>query len=384
MSPRTCRAALLLAAAVAIVGCGSAVAPARPPASPVPPPSLATSMATNSGTWAVAVMGGSAADHDNFWQLFVRPAGSGNWRLVTPPGVASNGGLVITSPGSGPAVAGFRPSQGLSYSPLATTSDNGTAWAPGLLDAGLANVPDALAAGPADGRLLALLANGTADVSGPHGNGWTTLASQHSLAGTPVGAECKPGGLTAAAFSPAGIPMVAATCAHPGTAGIFAYASGSWHDAGPTLPAAYAHEAITVLRLTSVTGVTMALLAAGHGHATHLLAARSADSGAHWALSPALSLRVAGPTSVSFGTGGTAAVTLPGNQADTLTTVAGPWQPLPALPPGTATLAQALNAGWDALAVHGTTLTVWQLTPGARAWTATQTVKVPINFGSSS
>ena len=89
--------------------------------------------------------------------------------------------------------------------------------------------------------------------------------------------------------------MVAAACAHPGTAGIFAYAGGAWHDAGPALPAAYAHEAVTVLRLTTVTGVTMALLATGTGRATHLLAARSTDSGAHWALSPALSLRGAGP-----------------------------------------------------------------------------------------
>jgi hypothetical protein len=385
VSPRTRRAALLLALAVAVVGCGSAAGPAGPasaPVSPVSPPSLATSMATDSGTWAVAVMGGSAADHDDFWQLFVRPAGSGKWRLVTPPGVASNGGLVVASPGAGSAVAGFRPSQGLTYSPLAATSDNGTAWAPGLLDAGLANVPDSLAAGPADGRLLALLANGTVEISGSHGIGWATLTSQHSLAGTTAGKECKLDHLMAAAFSPAGIPMVAAACAHAGTAGIFAYAGGAWHHAGPVLPAAYAHEAITVLRLTTVTGATMALLAAGSGSAAQLLAAKSTDSGAHWALSPALSLRAA-PKSASFGTGGTAAVTLPGNHADTLTAIAGGWQPLPTLPAGTVTLAQALTAGWDALAVHGATLTVWRLTPGARAWSITQTIKVPIELGSS-
>ena len=178
--------------------------------------------------------------------------------------------------------------------------------------------------------------------------------------------------------------MVAAACAHPGTAGIFAYAGGAWHGAGPALPAAYAHEAVTVLRLTTVTGVTMALMATGSGRSTHLLAARSTDGGAHWALSPALSLRGAGPTSASFGTGGTVAVTLPGNRADTLTTVAGPWQPLPALPSGTATLAQAPTSGWDALAVHGATLTIWKLAPGARAWTVAQTIKVPIVLGSSS
>ena len=72
-----------------------------------------------------------------------------------------------------------------------------------------------------------------------------------------------------------------------------------------------------------------------------------------------------------------------GNRADTLTAAAGPWRPLPPLPPGTVTLAQGPTAGWDALAVHGTRLTVWQLAPGARAWATTQTINVPIQFGSS-
>ena len=181
MNQRTGLACLL---ALTVLGAGCGAAPGQPssPASPAPPLSLATSVDTASGTWAVAVMGGPAASHNNFWQLFVRPAGSGKWRLVTPPGVASNGGLVLASLATGPVVAGFRPSQDLSYSPLATTGDDGTAWTPGLLDAGLADVPDALALAPAARRLLALLTNGKAEISGPHGTGWTTLASQHSLA----------------------------------------------------------------------------------------------------------------------------------------------------------------------------------------------------------
>ena len=62
------RAGLLLLALVC-AGCGSA---ARPP-------SLATSLVTVTGTWAVAVLGGTAAQHNNFWQLFVRPAATGRW-----------------------------------------------------------------------------------------------------------------------------------------------------------------------------------------------------------------------------------------------------------------------------------------------------------------
>ena len=138
-------------------------------------------------------MGGPAAEHNNFWQLFVRPAATGKWRLATPPGVASNGGLVVASLGAGSVVAGFRPSQDLSYSPLATTHDNGTAWTPGLLDAALADVPDALAAAPGGGHLLALLASGQAELSGPGGTGWTRLATRQSLAASPAGRQLRAG-----------------------------------------------------------------------------------------------------------------------------------------------------------------------------------------------
>jgi hypothetical protein len=165
--------------------------------------------------------------------------------------VASNGGLVMASPGAGSAVAAFRPSQDLSYSPLATTHNNGTAWTPGLLDAALADVPDALAAAPGDGHLLALLASGAAELSGPGGTAWARLATHRSVAASAAGSRCGPASLTAVAFSPAGVPLLAAGCTRPGTAGIFAHAGGTWHPAGPALPARYAHQIVTVLRLTA-------------------------------------------------------------------------------------------------------------------------------------
>ena len=383
MSRRIKLASLLLTGVVLTAGCGAAAHQAGAPASPAQPPSLATSLVTPTGTWAVAVMGGSAASHNNFWQLFVHPAGAGTWRLATPPGVATNGGLVVASPGAGPVVAGFRPSQELSYSPLATTHDNGAVWSPGLLDAGLADVPGALAAAPASGRLLALLTNGDTELSGPGGTAWTTLATHRALAASAAGIRCRLGSLTAAAFSSSGVPLLAASCTHPGTAGVFAYASGTWHLAGPALPASYAQQHITVLRLTTTGGTTTALLAAGGGSAAHLLAARSTDSGAHWALSEPLPLGSAELTSASFGPGGTAAVLLTGNHAHAITSTASSWRPLPAPPPETATLAPGTAGGWDALAVHRARLTVWHLAPAAKAWAITQTINVPIQFGSS-
>jgi hypothetical protein len=375
--------ACLLAVTVISAGCGSTARQATGPASPAPPPSLNTSLATSAGTWAVAVMGGSAAQHNNFWQLFVRPPGTSKWRLATPPGVADNGGLVVASPSPGPVVAGFRPSQGLTYSPLATTHNNGTAWTPGLLDAALADVPDALAAAPAGGHLLALLTNGKAELSGPNGSGWTTLATHQALAASAAGRRCGPGSFTAAAFSPSGVPLLAASCARPGTAGVFSYTGGMWRPAGPALPASDARRSVSVLRLTTAAGMTTALLAVGTGPAAHLLAAWWTGSGAHWTLSPALPLGGGKLTSASFGAGGTAAVVLTGNRALAITGTAGTWRPLPQLPPATATLAPVTAGGWDALAVHRTRLTVWQLAPGGTSWATTQTITVPIEFGSS-
>src|SRR5439155_17494561 len=73
MSRRTRLVLLLLAGTVLAAGCGSAARQPGPPAVAAPPPSLSTSLVTTTGTWAVAVMGGPAAEHNNFWQLFVRP-----------------------------------------------------------------------------------------------------------------------------------------------------------------------------------------------------------------------------------------------------------------------------------------------------------------------
>jgi hypothetical protein len=86
---------------------------------------------------------------------------------------------------------------------------------------------------------------------------------------------------SAAAFSPSGQPMLAAGCGRPGTAGIFSHTGRTWQLTGP---AAYAHQAITVPRLTATGETTTVLLTAGTGSAARLLAGWSTDGGAHWKL----------------------------------------------------------------------------------------------------
>ena len=381
-------AALALAAGALLAGCGSTAPAASGPAPEAPPggtPFLATSLATAAGTWAVVVMGGSVANENNFWQLFARPAGSSTWKLVTPPGTADNGGLVLAGDGAQSLITGFRPSQYLTYTPLTLTRDGGQAWSStGPLDGALANVPDALAAEPGTGTLLALTTGGTAEQAAPGYTTWTTLATKRSLAAMPAGQRCGLQDLTATAFAPPSTPLLGGTCSHPGTVPIFARTAGTWHAAGPAGPAALAGQDITVTRLTQTGPGLAALLTAGTGPAASVLAAWSADGGAHWTLSPPLSLHGAALASASFGADGTAAVITAARHGEIAASTGSSWRSLPALPPGTATLAPGPDGTADALAVNRGTLTVWRLAPAATAWTRVQVIKVPIQYGSSS
>ena len=183
------RAALALACAGLAAGCGTqtaTVAGTGPPPVTVP---LSTSLVTAQGTWAIAVMGGSAASDNNFWQLFVRPTGASRWSLATPPGVADNGGLVAAGGGTSLTV-GFRPSQDLAFSPLATSTDDGKNWTPGLLGAGLAGTPGAIAVA-SSGRALALLQDGTIaaapTASAAAAGQWTQLTTLQRAGGVRPG-----------------------------------------------------------------------------------------------------------------------------------------------------------------------------------------------------
>lgn len=123
--------ALIALACVVTAGCGATAVPRPGPAAapaPAAPPPLAMSFTDSAGAGrAIVEMGGSAAQENNFWELFVRPAGTAPWRLATPAGVADNGGLEVAGTGAS-LVTGFRPSQDLTFSPLATTSDDGASW----------------------------------------------------------------------------------------------------------------------------------------------------------------------------------------------------------------------------------------------------------------
>ena len=395
---RGIRVGLALSCAGLIAACGSqrpAVTSPAPPQVTVP---LSTSLVTAQGTWAIAVMGGSAASHNDFWQLFVRPAGASRWSLATPPGVADNGGLIATG-GSTSLVVGFRPSQSLAFSPLATSTDTGKNWTPGLLDAGLADTSGALAVGPS-GRTLALLQDGTITAaptaSAAAAGQWTPLVTRNALAASAPGRSCGLVGVSAVSFGPNKNPMVAGSCARPGVAGVFTDTGGTWQSAGLVLPG---KSTVQVLGLAATAGGNVALLAAGNS----LFAAWW--NGTRWTVSaPVVASRVTAGTvrALGFGADGSAWLLLGGGRAETIGGAGGSWQALPPVPSGTVTLVPpgivtlapagtatltpgstaAGGGSYDALAVSGSKLTVWRLAQAA--WAKVQLITVPIVYGSSS
>ena len=372
--PRLGTAGVVLAGAL-LAGCASAGTPARDASAPALISPLVTSLTEAGGmTWAIMTTGG-------FWELLARPAASTRWTLVTPPGVADNGGLVAAAPAAGQRLdIAVRPSQNLTFSPLALTSDGGRSWGTGLLDAPVASVPDALAAGA---TLLALLSDGTIDQAAAQGANWTPLAAPGAVAGSPAGRDCQVTGLTAIALTTSGTPLAAASCARPGIAGIFAFtrSTDTWRAAGPVLAGSLATRRVRVLRLTATPAGEIALLLAGTGSAASLLTAWTSD-GTRWTVSSPLP---AGPAQIrasGTGPGGAAWVLLSDGHGATVSGPGAAWRELPRLPTGTAVLAAGPGGTFDALATSGSTLAVFRLS-AAGAWGKTQVISVPIQYGSS-
>jgi hypothetical protein len=371
-----------------LAGCGSRPAGQATPSAPPVRLSLATSADYPGGSWAVLVMGGSAAEHNNFWQVFVRPGQAGTWKLATPLGVASNGGIAVAAEGGAALAAAIRPSQDLSFSPLASSADNGARWAQsGLLDARLAGYADALAAAPGGG-LVALTKTGGVELRAHPGAAWTRLASEHAVAAA-AGPGCRPAQLTSVAYSPSGTPLVAGACARAGQAGIFRLAGGRWSRSGPVLPAALARQDVDVLQMASTGHGVAALLVAGRGTAARLLGAWSNQDATSWTLSQPYQPGPARPLSASFGHGALGVV-LSGGRAVSVSGPGAAWRSLPALPGrassvpgGGATLAGAPGGGFEALSARGSQLSVWVLSSGGSGWSRSQVINVAVPYGSS-
>jgi hypothetical protein len=382
-----CRIRLRTAAAavtggLVLAGCGNTPAAHHRAGAPPPAISLNTATGSASGTWATIVMGGQATRHENFWQVLVQAPGAATWRLVTPPGTADNGGLVLSAGTGQSAVTAFRPSQLLTYTPLIATADGGRSWsALGPLDASLATVPSALAVQPGTGQIAALTAKGTVEQAAADASSWQQETTTSALASTPAGRQCDLTTLTAIAYPQSGV-LVGGACRKAGAVGLFIRTGDSWQATGPRLPGTIAGQAVSVLRLSTTGHQVTAVLQAGVGHDASVLVGWLYSHG-QWTLSRPLPLGGAAVTSAAIGLSGAVAIATATRAAAFISSTGRAWRTLPRLPVGTVTLAIGTSGTVQALAVSRSTLLVWQQAHGGQVWSRVQTMKVPIQYGSS-
>jgi len=215
---------------------------------------------------------------------------------------------------------------------------------------------------------------------------WRTAASEPELASSPAGQLCGVVRLTAVAVTGSGTLLAGAACRRPGAVGLFANEGNAWRSVGPELP--NGESTVSVLRLSATAGGIVALLAVTRGTAgSSLEAAWTTGGGAGWTMSPPLAL---GPSAVlrSTGPAGAGAVYVLIGRADgtaALETVgqgARAWVQLADPPMGTA--AVAFSSGRiDAASVDSTRFSDSVFDAITGSWVPSQTIDVPIQFGSS-
>jgi hypothetical protein len=377
-------AAIASSATLAACGSSSVSSSTDSTAAGAPAVSLATSLSTVKDSWAIVPM----TANPTFWEVLVRPAKSATWQLVTPPGVADNGGLVAAADTGSALTVAVRPSQDLEFTPLASTVDAGTSWSTGgPINAGVAASPGALAV--SGSQLAALLGNGTIEASSDAGSTWRTLAKPGTIAASAAGKKCGTVGVTAVSFGPLPTEVLAAgPCGATGTTGFFDYSpADGWQRLSLPVSGQLVRLGAGTALVRAKAGLTA--LWTGGWYAYAPLEPSTQPANTAWLSSSPLP--VTSPVIASGGlTGSTTAlptgmwVLMPGGQA---ATIAGPgqqWLLLPPAPARTSVLAAGPGNSIDALAVQGATLTVWQLDRGSTIWTKTQAMNVRIQYGSSS
>jgi len=370
----------LVLVATALTAC-SGPAVSAPPSAPPNTVRIPLSAATSaSGGWATVAMGHLGDPLNTFWELFHLTGTPARWTLATPPGVASNGGLVL-APGAGNSLAaGFEPTDLLHFSPLSLSSNGAASWTTGTVPGELLDAPDALAA--AGTGYLALLRTGGGTLVANDGdlNTWTTTSVPAGL--TPAG--CGPTVTTAVAALADGSPVIGGDCTRGTRAAILLDRGGRWTSVGPVLPVVTG-RAIRVVRLVGTADGAAALLRTGDATHGSLFAAWSRDDLATWSVSPALTTAASDLASTSVTPADGFVVTAGGTTGSRLAAVIDPgssaWHRLPAPPSGTAVVAALPNGGYDAMTVDQSTLDVSTL--GDAGWTLQARVKVPVSYGSS-
>ena len=370
----------------AFVGDGEAAAGTTTPTLRAP---IASALSSQSGSWAVVAMGERDHPLDTFWELFFRAPTAATWRLVTPPGVADNGGLTVSVTSTGSALVGFEPSQLLRFSPAAVSLHDGAGWVPALVPVSLAASPDALTiASNGSGTALALVRRRSGELLTSSGSlrDWRPLPGI-SVVGRSADMRCDRIGLDAVALNSSSDAMLGTGCRRAGQIGIFALVGGQWQLDGPSLHGSLAQATTRVLRLDASGSTTTALVAEERHHQTGLLGLWSSATGT-W--TQTLPLPLSASTTVlasAVGASGQQLVLLKGRgSSDVLEETVGPdrpWVERPAPPAGTVTVVPLADGSTNAFSVAGSRLRVFTLTPQGGKWVLSQRMNVPIAYGSS-
>ena len=141
-----------------------------------------------------------------------------------------------------------------------------------------------------------------------------------------------------------------------------------------------------MIRLIGTSTGAAALVSTGSGSHASLYAMWSTDGLRTWTTSPGLAL--SGRSLDSTGTipsGGFVVSASPTGgrpSAWAVQPAAGGWRSLAVTPVGTSSVVASPSGGYDALVVHSSVLDVYTLTGGV--WQQSQTLRVPIQYGSSS
>lgn len=381
------------ATALGLAACGHSANAASARRAPSVASPLDTVVATPSGTWAVVAMGDLGRLRDTFWELLFRGTG-GKWSVVTPPGVADNGGIAI-SPTGAPArpglTAGFEPSELLGFSPLAASTDAGRHWTAAILPSKLASVPDALADRPGGGVLALSRASGGELYQSPSGLAtWSRVVTRAQIAASAAGRACNVGNLSAAAVE-GQTELLGATCLAPGVVGVFGppvSPSAAWQLVGPRLTGLLARCTTRVLALSGEgLNAGAGLVAATDGHHTSVVAIWRTAPTSTWSVSPGLPV-ASNVTVQSVGTAasGEAFLVEKGPRGGLSVATVSPgrrWSRIASLPAGTATVELGAGGQVDALTVASSVFSDWARDPATGRWSKRQSIDVAIPFGSS-
>jgi hypothetical protein len=384
-------AALLVAAALAGPTPAAAARTGQNTGFTALPATLPTSISTTAGSWASVPMGRLAEPLNTFWQLFLLPKGGSRWaNHAAALATATNGGLVLASPGGRTLLVAIRASNLLRFSPVVSTSNGGRSWSPGLPIIGDI---EALAASNMGGQLALADTSGSGEVltSSAKTSSWRTLASEQSLAATAPGRRCDVIFLTSVAYGADGSVLVGAACRSAGVAGVFTLTGRTWRLADVALPTALAADRVEVLSFRAAADSTVALLELNGPTGITIVPAWMHQGTKSWTWQVSSTLHLTSSERlISFGpaTGGGLFVLLANGSVGTrVVVVAGPgaaWKTMPELSTKTVTVAFGPNRRVDALAVDGKTMRDYQFAGRSGKWRLTQTIPVGILYGSSS